>query len=126
MRQAFNARSEVTKFGNRMMTNSLPTTERLPYKKLVLYIPIIVIYVSYLLFISLNNHPPVDYMTFMQIGQRYLNHQSIWEFGSYYPLPYVMIFAWFSTLPAALSIFLWHAIPMVVILIISQGQLWPL
>ena len=108
------------------MTNSQPTTEHFSYKKLLLYIPIIVVYVSYLMFISLNNHPPVDYMTFMQIGQRYLNHQSIWESGSYYPLPYVMIFAWFSTLPPALSIFLWHAIPMVVILIISRGRLWPL
>jgi hypothetical protein len=37
-----------------------------------------------------------------------------------------MIFAWFSTLPPALSIFLWHAIPLLVILIISRGRLWPL
>ena len=108
------------------MTLTQPSAEPLSYKKLLLYIPVIVIYISYLLFISLNNHPPVDYVTFMQIGQRYLNHQPIWEFGSYYPLPYVMIFAWFSTLPPSLSIFLWHVIPMVVILMISRGRLWPL
>src|SRR4051812_4262363 len=126
MRQRSCVRDVMTEFGNRTMTNSQPTNEQFSYKKLLLYIPIIVVYVSYLLFISLNNHPPVDYMTFMQIGQRYLNHQSIWEFGSYYPLPYVMIFAWFSTLPTALSIFLWHIIPVLVVLVISRGKLWPL
>ncbi len=108
------------------MTAVQPIDEPISYKKLILYIPIIVVYISYLLFISLNNHPPVDYMTFMQIGQRFLNHQSIWEFGSYYPLPYVMIFAWFSTLPPAISIFLWHVIPLIAILVISRGRLWPL
>lgn len=91
-----------------------------------LYIPVIVVYIGYLLFISLNNRPPIDYITFMQIGQRYLNGESIWLFGSYYPLPYVMIFAWFSTLPAPVSIFVWHLIPMLVILYISKGKLWPL
>lgn len=108
------------------MTLNQSSAEPYAYKKLLLYIPIIFIYISYLLFISLNNHPPVDYQTFMQIGQRYLNHQPIWEFGSYYPLPYVMIFAWFSTLPAPLSIFLWHIIPLIAILVISRGRLWPL
>ena len=66
-----------------------------------------------------NNEAPIDYKTFMDIGHRFRSGQNFYGENSYYPLPFVMVFAFFDWLPRALSITLWLLLPVLAALLIS-------
>ncbi|MBL8045831.1 MAG: DUF2029 domain-containing protein [Anaerolineales bacterium] len=83
-------------------------------------------YLAYLSFIIQLNQGPIDYETFMQIGQRWRDGAEVYVENSYYPLPYVMIFAAFSALPRPLSMALWLGWPVLAVLIITRGRAWAL
>ncbi len=56
-------------------------------------------YVLYVGFVLQANRGPVDYETFMAIGSRLIHGMDVYGENSYYPMPFVMIFALFSWLP---------------------------
>ena len=62
---------------------------------------------------------PIDYETFMRIGQSLIENKQIYGDNSYYPMPYVGIFAIFSLLPFSISFLLWVFIPVFCALAIS-------
>lgn len=62
---------------------------------------------------------PIDYETFMQIGQNLIEGKQIYGENSFYPLPFVGIFAIFSQLPFWISFLFWVFIPIFIVLIIS-------
>ena len=76
-------------------------------------------YLAYLAFVIRLNQGPVDYETFMGIGREFLRGGQVYGENSYYPLPYVTVFAVFSLLPKFLSLTLWLLLPVVVALLIS-------
>jgi hypothetical protein len=80
------------------------------------------IYLAYVGFIIQRNQAPVDYETFMQIGQRFWNGETFYGENSYYPLPYVMIFGVFSQLPRPISMTIWMLGPVVVALIATEWR----
>ena len=88
--------------------------------KLIFLTLILVPYLAYIVFIIQADRGPIDYETFMGIGRRLLTAQPVYGENSYYPMPYVMIFAFFSWLPRALSMALWLVIPVIAALIISR------
>ncbi len=79
-------------------------------------------YLLYIAYIIYTDRGPIDYETFMQIGSRLLNGLPVYGENSYYPMPYVMIFAFFAWLPRALSMLLWFSLPLLAVLIISKGN----
>jgi hypothetical protein len=83
-------------------------------------------YLAYLSFIIQINQGPIDYETFMQIGQRWRTGAEIYVENSYYPLPYVLIFAAVSALPRPLSMALWLGLPVLAVLLITRGRAWAL
>ncbi|MDH5505724.1 MAG: hypothetical protein OEZ02_00705 [Anaerolineae bacterium] len=76
-------------------------------------------YLLYISFLIRSGKQPVDYGTFMDIGQHMLDGVDIYEANSYYPMPFVFVFAFFSWLPRWLSITLWFLWPVVAALAIS-------
>ncbi|GAB4479554.1 MAG: hypothetical protein Kow0088_20630 [Anaerolineales bacterium] len=83
-------------------------------------------YGSYLAYVLWAGQGPVDYQTFMSIGERFLQGKQVYVENSYYPLPYVMIFAFFRLLPTSLSLVLWLATPVLCALFITRGKPWVL
>lgn len=84
---------------------------------------LIVLLLPYLLYVSFVirlNRGPVDYETFINLGHRLLEGREVYGENSYYPLPFVMIFALFSWLPRPLSIASWLLAPLILALIISD------
>lgn len=80
---------------------------------------LLVPYLLYLIFVVMKGRGPIDYETFMDIGNRFLQGVEVYGENSYYPLPYVMIFAFFAALPRPLSQILWHLLPVIASLLIS-------
>jgi hypothetical protein len=76
-------------------------------------------YLLYLGFIIWNNRGPIDYETFMEIGQRLLSGGRVYGINSYYPMPFVIIFGLFSALPRPLSMALWLLLPLACALLVS-------
>lgn len=99
--------------------------EKKPVKALLLAL-ILAFYLSYLGFILVSGRGPVDYETFMRIGQSWLDNQPVYGENSYYPLPYVLIFAFFAWLPRSISMILWFLGPILLVLIIHRGNPGPL
>ncbi|WP_162787656.1 hypothetical protein [Anaerolinea thermolimosa] len=62
----------------------------------------------------------------MQIGTRFLRGEEVYGENSYYPLPFVMIFAGFAALPRPVSMALWLFLPVIVAWWISGWKLWVL
>src|SRR5579859_7455171 len=103
------------------MSISQAPLRRIRFNKPKLWIPILLIpYALYLYFIIRVDRGAVDYETFMAIGQRLLHGQSVWLESSYYPIPFVIIFAFLSMLPRALSMLIWHAGPVLIALAIMD------
>ena len=80
---------------------------------------LLVPYLLYLGFIIWNNRGPIDYETFMEIGQRLLSGGRVYGVNSYYPMPFVMVFGLFSALPRPLSMALWLLLPLACVLLVS-------
>lgn len=79
-------------------------------------------YLWYIVFVLQANRGPVDYETFMEIGQRLLHGKEVYGENSYYPMPFVLVFALFSLLPRPLSMALWLLFPVLSALLISGGN----
>lgn len=79
-------------------------------------------YLLYVGFIIHSNQGPVDYETFVDIGHRLLAGNEIYSENSYYPMPYVMVFAVFSWLPRPISMAIWFLVPVIVALLITNGD----
>jgi hypothetical protein len=99
-----------------MSTSQVPVRKR-RFDKTRLWIPILLIpYLVYVFFIIRVDQGAIDYETFMAIGQRLLHGQPVWLESSYYPMPFVIIFAFLSMLPRALSMLIWHLGPILLAL----------
>ena len=67
--------------------------------KFLKFISIGLLLIPYLLYIDYvirGGRGPVDYETFINIGDRFLNGNNVYGENSYYPMPYVLVFALFS------------------------------
>jgi len=76
-------------------------------------------YFLYLAFIIRTDQGPVDYETFMDIGHRLRTGTEVYGENSYYPFPFVCIFAFFDWLPRPLSMIIWFLAPVVMALAFS-------
>jgi hypothetical protein len=63
---------------------------------------------------------PVDYETFMRIGDDFLQGKPVYTENSFYPMPYVGVFSIFSQLPFSISFLIWVFVPVLFALIISD------
>lgn len=79
-------------------------------------------YGAYIVFTLRHGRGPIDYETFMEIGARFRSGGQVYGVNSFYPLPFVLIFAAFSAMPRAISLALWLAAPVIAILIIARGK----
>jgi hypothetical protein len=79
-------------------------------------------YLLYVSFVIRANHGPVDYETFMDIGHRLLTGSAVYGENSYYPMPFVMLFASFSWLPRPISMAVWLLAPVILALLITGGN----
>ncbi len=75
----------------------------------LLFIP----YLAYVAFVISVDRGPVDYETFMSIGMRFLSKEPVYTTNSYYPMPYVIIFSFFASLPRPVSMALWLLMPVI-------------
>ncbi|PKO13042.1 MAG: hypothetical protein CVU39_21130 [Chloroflexi bacterium HGW-Chloroflexi-10] len=80
---------------------------------------LLLFFLLYVYFNILNKEAPIDYKTFMEIGHRFRTGQNFYGENSYYPIPFVMVFAFFDWLPRELSLSLWLLAPVFVALAIS-------
>ncbi len=87
--------------------------------KLTGLIILLIPYLLYVGFVIRANRGPVDYETFMDIGRRLLDGREVYGENSYYPMPFVMIFALFSLLPRPISMAIWLLAPVILALLIS-------
>jgi hypothetical protein len=83
-------------------------------------------YLLYLVFIVAADRGPVDYETFMEIGRRFSAGLNPYGPNSYYPLPFVMLFGFLSSLARPLSMAIWFGAPLLAILAASGWQPWAL
>ncbi len=79
-------------------------------------------YGAYVVFTLQHGRGPIDYETFMEIGARFHSGGQVYGVNSFYPLPYVLIFAAFSALPRSISLAVWLAAPVIVALVIARGK----
>jgi len=84
----------------------------------LLFIP----YLLYIIFAIRVNRTGVDYETFMEIGHRLVTGSEVYGENSYYPMPVVMVFAFFSLLPRPVSIAIWLLTPVLAALVITGGN----
>ncbi len=77
------------------------------------------VYTVFLYFAIRAGQAGVDYSTFMTIGQHWVSGQYVYIVNSYYPMPYVALFAFFSQLPQWLSMFLWLGFPVILAVLIT-------
>jgi len=102
------------------------THKKISARKPIVLLVLLAPYLLYVWFIVRADRGPIDYETFMDIGQRLLSGKEVWGENSYYPMPYVMIFALFSWLPRPLSMVIWHLGPVLTALAISGWSPWVL
>jgi hypothetical protein len=81
----------------------------------ILFVP----YATYIAFLLKTGTAPVDYDTFMNTGEKFLSGQQVYGENSYYPMPYVMIFALFKMMPQPMSIVLWLGLPIIIAYVAS-------
>jgi len=91
-------------------------------KKIFGLILLLIPYLLYVGFVIKTNQGPVDYETFMDIGQRFIEGTQVYGENSYYPMPFVLIFAFFSWLPRPISITIWLLAPVIFAIIIFKGN----
>lgn len=81
---------------------------------------LLALYTAYVVFIIKSDQGPVDYETFMHLGGTLLEGGEVYGENSYYPLPYVGIFALFSLLPRPLSMAIWLLGPVFLALTVTR------
>lgn len=77
-------------------------------------------YLLYIRYVIRIGQGPVDYETFMDIGNRLLNGSKVYGENSYYPMPFVMLFALFDWLPHPISITAWLLLPVILALWLAK------
>jgi hypothetical protein len=100
---------------------NLPEEQR----KLLRIAAVILLLTPYLIYVGLavyTNRAPIDYETFMSIGSRLLAGSEVYGENSYYPMPYVMVFAAIAWLPRSVGIVFWLLGPVLAALFISGGN----
>jgi hypothetical protein len=105
---------------------SLQRTGKSVWIRYLLTLILLGLYIAYLFFVTRNQQGPVDYETFMRLGRTFLEGGEVYTENSYYPLPYVGVFALLSLLPKSISLVLWLGAPVVVVLVISRFRPWAL
>lgn len=80
---------------------------------------ILSIYLAYVAFVIVADQGPVDFETLMSIGGRLVSGLPVYAENSYYPLPYVGIFALFNLMPRAVSMAVWLMAPVIIALVIT-------
>jgi hypothetical protein len=90
--------------------------------KLAGVILLLIPYLLYVGFVIQTDQGPVDYETFMTIGHNLLSGNEVYGENSYYPMPFVMVFAFFSWLPRAVSMAIWLLAPVVFALFVTRGN----
>jgi len=105
-------------------SNGVPNTRRTA--KAAALLLLIIPYLLYVGFVIRLDRGPVDYETFMSIGHRLVSGQKVYGENSYYPMPYVMVFAVFSVLPRPVSMAVWLLSPVATALAISGWSPWVL
>lgn len=68
----------------------------------------------------INGSAPIDYLTFIEMGQSLLEGTFAYRVNVYYPLPAVAVFAVFAWLPDWLSLTLWFVLPVLLALWILE------
>ena len=94
-------------------------------RKLLRIAAVILLLTPYLIYTGLavyTDRGPIDYETFMNIGGQLLSGGEVYGENSYYPMPFVIIFAAFAWLPRALSLALWLLMPVLAALYISGSN----
>lgn len=94
-------------------------------RRLIRIAAVVLLLMPYLIYTGLavyTDRGPVDYETFMNIGGRLLAGGEVYGENSYYPMPYVIIFAAFAALPRAVSLVVWLLGPVIAALFISGGN----
>jgi hypothetical protein len=81
---------------------------------------ILAIYLAYVGFVIAIDRGPIDFETFMSIGTRFAHGDEVYIENSYYPLPYVAIFALFSLMPRPISMAVWMLGPVVLVLTVTR------
>jgi hypothetical protein len=79
-------------------------------------------YILYILFIIRLDRGPIDYETFVAIGHRFNTGEVVYGENSYYPMPYVLVFAFLDMLPRPVSMALWLLTPVITALLITRGN----
>jgi hypothetical protein len=102
------------------------SSSKLKFRNLLIVAILLMPYIFYTAFIIRANQGPVDYETFMTIGHRLLDGKQVYSENSYYPMPFVMIFAFFSSLPRPASMALWLLLPVIIALAIAGWRPYPL
>ncbi len=100
----------------RLNTLRLPIGARTRGLLILLILP----YALYLYFLLSTGTAPVDYETFMRLGRLLVSGGAVYGENSYYPLPSVMVFSAFSTLPRPVSVLLWLGLPVFAALIVAR------
>ncbi len=99
---------------------------RVAWIRLTLTLLLSAIYLGYLVFVIAGNRGPVDYETFMRLGTQLAHGAKVYGENSFYPLPYVGVFAAFSLMPRPVSLALWLGGPVLLALVIARFRPWAL
>jgi hypothetical protein len=87
---------------------------------------LLLFYAAYLATVVSAPFGPVDFETFRSIGLRFLSGLSPYGENSYYPMPFVGIFAVLSALPRPLAAILWLGLPLLAAFAIAGWSPWVL
>jgi len=104
----------------RRLSDALQQVRTSKWASLAPTLALLSIYVAYIAFVIKAKQGPVDYETFMRLGRALWEGGEIYVENSYYPLPYVGVFALFSLLPRPLSMAIWLGGPVLVALAVAR------
>lgn len=83
-------------------------------------------YILYGAYIIRGGRGPIDFETFMSIGARFASGLDPYAPNSYYPLPFVFLFAILSLLPRPIAMAIWFFGPLAAILMAANWRPWVL
>ncbi len=84
------------------------------------------IYGFYISWMINTKNGPIDFLTFLRIGNLLNTHQEVYITNSYYPMPYVWIFGFLSAIPREISVVLWFVLPVLFAMYITKWNPWVL
>jgi hypothetical protein len=105
------------------MDSKAPEEQRslFPWQNILVAI-LLIPYLLYLVFIIQEDTGPIDFETILRIGETFTEGGKVYGENSYYPLPYVFIFSFFSALPRSMAMALWLGVPVVLALLTSGSR----